>query len=95
MLRQRGFLFGEVLLTGTLLGEVEDFLNFLHLFESHAVGFRTHRTGTHVDVGSLAEHIGLVEGIHNICSNSHSSMLLPQHHVVSLDLVEGRLCQFY
>ena len=57
------------LLARTLLWQFEHILHFFHLLSSHAIGLRTHSTSTHIDVGSLAEHIGLVEGIHDVCTN--------------------------
>ena len=82
-------------LARTLLWQVEDILNLLHLCIGHTIGLRTHGTGTHVDICCLTEHISLIESIHDVCTNSNSTMLLPHHDIMGLDLLECSLSKIY
>ena len=82
-------------LAGARLGQVEDILHFLHGGGSHAVGFAAHVAGAHVDVGGFAEHIGLVEGIHDVGADGNGAVLLPKDYVVGLDVLKRGFSQFY
>ena len=80
-------------LHGTAGGQLEDLLDFLHVGLGHAIRLGAEVAGTHVDVGGLAEHVRLVEGIHDVGAHSHGAVLFPEHHVVGLDLLERVLGQ--
>ena len=80
---------------GTRLGEVEDVLDFLHLGGGHAIGLGAHAAGAHVDVGGLAENVGLIEGIHDVLAYGYGAVFFPHDYVVGLDLLEGGLGEGY
>lgn len=80
---------------GACLWEIECLLYILHLLACHAVGLRPHVACAHIDVGGLAEDICLVERVHDVSADSYCAVLLPEHHVVQLYLLECGVGQLY
>ena len=51
--------------------------HFLHLLIAHALWRESHTFGINVNLGSLAEHVNLVESIHHVETLGKYAMFLP------------------
>ena len=76
-----------------LLRQVERESHLPHLLFRHSVGFVPHALGIYVYLRRLAEHIHLIESLHYVAPHGAHSMLLPQHHVVLVELRDGGVGQ--
>ena len=61
---------------------MEHVRQFLHLFFRHTVRFKSHATGIDVNLGSLGQHVNLVECIHYIGTYGKHAVFFPTlpHH---------------
>ena len=71
-----------------LSGQVEGTRHLGHLLVAHALGLEAHALGIDVDLGTLREHVNLVEGIHHVETLCKHAVLFPEHHVVVVELCQ-------
>src|SRR5574344_878103 len=69
--------------------QIECTSHFRHFLLTHAVGLKSHALGIDVYLGTLRQHVNLVEGVHHVESLGKHSVLLPHHHVIFLKLLES------
>lgn len=74
---------------------MEHVRQFLHLFFRHTVRFKSHATGIDVNLGSLGQHVNLVECIHYIGTYGKHTVFFLHYHIVIVQFLQCSICQFY
>ena len=61
----------------------------MHLFLRHTIRDETHITRIDINLCRFAQHINLVESIHDILTNSTSTVFFPHDHIVIIEFFNG------
>lgn len=67
----------------------------MHLFLRHTIRNETHITRIDINLCRFAQHINLVESIHDIFTNSTSTMFFPHNHIIIIEFFNGGFRQCY
>ena len=70
-----------------MLGEVEDVLHLLHRLVGHSLGLTAGSPRCEVYLRRLAQHVGLVECVHDVGPDGHRAVFLPEDDVVAAYLL--------